>query len=134
MEQKHPVILFDGVCNLCSSSVQFIIRNDPKGYFKFAALQSPEGQKILSAHGKNQEALYSVMLAHGSTLFDKSRAALEIARKLRGAWPLFFVFIIIPPFIRNVVYDWISRNRYKWFGTRNECMMPTPELKARFLG
>lgn len=129
----HPVILFDGVCNLCNSSVQFIIRHDPRARFRFAALQSGFGQQQLSLHDFSTEKLVSVVLLMHGRVYNKSRAALEIARRLSGLWPIIYVFIIVPPFIRNFIYDWISRNRYRWFGKRDECMIPTPELKARFI-
>jgi predicted DCC family thiol-disulfide oxidoreductase YuxK len=129
----HPVILFDGVCNLCNSSVQFVINHDPRGLFRFAALQSDFGQQQLEKYNFNKEDLISVILLIDQKAFDRSRAALEIAKRLSGLWPLLYVFIIVPPFIRNFVYDWISKNRYRWFGRRNECMIPTPDLKARFI-
>lgn len=129
----RPVILFDGVCNLCNSSVQFIIRHDPHSRFRFAALQSEFGQSQLELHGFGKEELLSVVLLTDGKAYDKSRAALEIARKLNGLWPLMYAFIIVPPFIRDLVYNWISRNRYRWFGRQDECMIPTPDLKARFI-
>jgi predicted DCC family thiol-disulfide oxidoreductase YuxK len=130
---EHPIILFDGVCNLCNASVQFIINRDPKAKFKFTSLQSEAGQALLKKFGLANQALYSVMLLRDGKVDDRSRAALEIARGLSGLWPLTYAFIIVPPFIRNFVYDWISRNRYRWFGVRQECMMPTPDMKARFI-
>ncbi|HZY79517.1 MAG TPA: thiol-disulfide oxidoreductase DCC family protein [Cyclobacteriaceae bacterium] len=132
-ESNHPVILFDGVCNLCNSSVQFVINHDPKGKFRFSALQSEFGQQQLEKHQFNKEELLSVVLLIDGKAYDKSRAALEIAKNLSGLWPLMYAFIVVPPFIRNFVYNWISRNRYRWFGRRDECMIPTPELKARFI-
>lgn len=129
----QAVILFDGVCNLCNSSVQFIIRHDPHSTFRFAALQSEYGQAQLARHDFNKEELVSIVLLMNGKTYDRSRAALEIAKKLSGLWPLMYIFIIIPPFIRDFVYDWISRNRYRWFGRMNECMIPTPELKSRFI-
>lgn len=130
---SNPVILFDGVCNLCNQSVQFVIRHDPRSKFRFAALQSDFGQKVLREHHIDTEKLLSVVLVIGNRqVYDRSRAALEIARRLNGLWPLFYVFVIVPPFIRNFVYDWIARNRYRWFGRTDECMIPTPELKSRF--
>ena len=128
-----PIILFDGVCNLCNQSVQFVIRHDPKSRFRFAALQSSTGELLLEKHQLNKEELLSVILVVDGKAYDRSRAALEIARRLNGLWPLMYVFVIVPPFIRNFVYDWISRNRYRWFGRTDECMIPTPELKARFI-
>lgn len=129
----HPVILFDGVCNLCNSSVQFVIKHDKEGKFRFAALQSDFGQQQLERYSFDKEQLLSVVLVMNGRAYDKSRAALEIARRLNGIWPMFYAFIIVPPFIRDFVYNWISRNRYRWFGRRDECMIPTPDLKARFI-
>jgi predicted DCC family thiol-disulfide oxidoreductase YuxK len=131
--KSNPIILFDGVCNLCNASVQFIIRNDPKSTFRFASLQSDAGKAILNQFSVPPEKLYSVLVVYEGHLYDRSRAALEIARRLKGLWSLLYGFIIIPPFIRNFIYDWISRNRYRWFGVRQECMMPTPDMKARFI-
>ena len=129
----YPVILFDGVCNLCNSSVQFIITRDPKAQFRFASLQSKYGQQQMIQFNLPTSELNSVLLIKDGKLYQKSSAALLIARMLTGAWPLMFVFIIVPPFIRNAVYDFIARNRYKWFGKKDECMIPTPELKSRFI-
>jgi predicted DCC family thiol-disulfide oxidoreductase YuxK len=131
---NNPVILFDGVCNLCNQSVQFVIRHDPRSNFRFAALQSDFGQSVLREHHLHDEELLSVVLLTGTRVYERSRAALEIARRLNGLWPLMYVFVIVPPFIRDLVYDWIARNRYRWFGRRDECMIPTPELRARFIG
>lgn len=130
----HPVILFDGVCNLCNASVLFVIDRDPKAKFRFASLQSEYGQSQLTKFGLPTSELNSVMLIDKGELYQKSNAALEIARNLRGLWPLLYAFKIIPPFIRNAVYDWIARNRYRWYGKKDECMIPTLELKARFVG
>lgn len=127
------VILFDGVCNLCNGSVQFIIKRDPKSKFRFAALQSSFGQEQLRKYGLPADQLYSVMLIEDGQVFHKSTAALKITKALNGGWPLLYGFIILPPFIRNWFYDWIAANRYKWFGKREVCMIPTPELKTRFI-
>ena len=127
-----PVILFDGVCNLCNHSVQFVIKHDTASRFRFSALQSTFGQQQLDKYNFDKNKLHSIVLISNGKVYDRSRAALEIARKLNGLWPLLYVFVIVPPFIRNFVYDWIARNRYRWFGKTDECMIPTPELKARF--
>lgn len=129
----NPVILFDGVCNLCNASVQFVIKRDRKNTFRFASLQSAIGQKLLQQVGLHQQSLYSVIVIQNGKVFQRSRAALEIARSMDGLWPLLYIFIIVPPFIRNAVYDWIARNRYKWFGVQQSCLMPTPAMKERFL-
>lgn len=131
---KNPdILLFDGVCNLCNGAVNFIIDRDPKGHFKFAALQSDFGQEKLDELGFDQEDFDSLVLLSDGKVYKKSSAALRIAKKLNGLYPLLYVFIIIPPFIRHALYDLIARNRYKWFGKRETCRMPTPELKARFV-
>lgn len=129
----EKIILFDGVCNLCNSSVQFIIRHDPEGQFKFAALQSPFGQQQLKKFAIPQDALNSVILIKGAVAFQRSDAALEIARDFRDIWRGLYYFKIIPRFFRDGIYDRISKNRYSLFGKRDECMIPTPELKARFI-
>lgn len=128
-----PVVLFDGVCNFCDASVQFIIRNDPAGKFRFAPLQSAFAREILQKNGLNPEVFDSVLLVENGKVYQKSAAALRIARKLRRLWPVLYVFIIVPPFIRNAVYDFIARNRYRWFGKKDACMLPTPEIRSRFL-
>jgi predicted DCC family thiol-disulfide oxidoreductase YuxK len=129
----EKVILFDGVCNLCNSSVQFIIRHDPGGRFKFAALQSPFGQQQLKKFGIPQDALNSVILIKEAVAFQRSDAALEIACDFTGMWKGLYYFKIIPRFFRDWIYDQISKNRYSLFGKRDECMIPTSELKARFI-
>lgn len=127
------VILFDGVCNLCNGSVQFIIKRDRDSRFRFAALQSEFGRNQLKRFNLPPDALYSVMLIEGDKLFQKSTAALKIAKSLGGAWPLMYGFIVVPRFARDWIYDFIAANRYRWFGKKDECMIPTPELRARFL-
>lgn len=129
----HPVILFDGVCNLCNGSVLFIIKRDPRSQFYFAALQSDFGNKQLKNFGLPATELNSVLLIKGGTLYQKSNAALEIAKHLNGLWSVLYIFKIIPPFLRDGIYTWVARNRYRWFGKKDACMIPTPELKSRFL-
>ena len=130
---EKDILLFDGVCNLCNGAVNFIIDHDPKGHFKFAALQSAFGQKQLQKLGFNQDEFDSLVLLSQDKVYKKSTAALRIAKKLNGAYPLLFGFIILPPFIRNGVYDLIAKYRYAWFGKRETCRMPTPELQSRFV-
>lgn len=127
------VLLFDGVCNLCNGAVNFIIDRDPNGHFQFAALQSDFGQEQLEKLGFNQEDFDSLVLLSEGKVHKKSGAALRIAGRLNGLYPLLKAFLIIPPFIRDGVYDIIARNRYKWFGKRDECRIPTPELRSRFI-
>jgi predicted DCC family thiol-disulfide oxidoreductase YuxK len=134
MENNKSLLLFDGVCNLCNSSVQFILLRDKKDRFRFASLQSDHGQNILKEHHLPTDKFNSLVLVENGKIYQKSTAALRIARKLKGLWPLLFAFIIIPPFIRNFVYDIIAKNRYRWFGKKDECMLPRPEWKQKFLG
>ena len=131
---NHSIILFDGVCNLCNSSVLFIIKRDLKARFCFAALQSDFGKTQLDKFGISFTIPESVLLIEEKRLFQKSSAALKIAQNLNGLWPAVYVFIIVPKFLRDLIYDYIARNRYRWFGKREACMIPTPELKARFVG
>jgi predicted DCC family thiol-disulfide oxidoreductase YuxK len=128
-----PVILFDGVCNLCNGSVIFIIKRDAQAKLKFASLQSDYGIQQMQRFNLSTSALNSVLLIKEGRLFQKSNAALEIASMLDGIWPLLYVFKIIPRFMRDVIYDGIAKNRYRWFGKKEECMIPTPDMKARFI-
>lgn len=128
------IILFDGVCNLCNGSVQFVIKRDPNGKFRFASLQSDFGQQVLAREGLPAGKLTSFILLEDGKMYQRSTAALRVARQLPGAWALLYAFIVVPPFIRNAVYDFIAANRYRWFGKQESCMIPTPELRARFIG
>lgn len=130
---RHPVILFDGVCNLCNASVQFIIRHDKKQIFRFAALQSAFGQRVIENFNLTDKNIDSVILFENNSVQLKSDAALSIAKQLGGIYSLLYVFIVVPKFIRNSVYDFIARNRYRWFGKQESCMIPTPELKRLFI-
>ena len=130
---KSPILLFDGVCNLCNASVQWILTRDPRGKFRFAALQSETGQVLLQRFGLDQAHFDSVVLVEGDRIFLHSDAPLEIARRLGGFWTLAYGLKIIPRFLRDAVYNWIARNRYRWFGRREACMLPRPEWKERFL-
>ena len=128
------IILFDGVCNLCNSSINFIIDRDTERRFRFASLQSVEGEALLRQHGLIIKAtLDSVILIENEKVYQKSAAALRIARHLGGAWPLLGIFWLVPSFLRDAVYNLIARNRYRWFGRQESCRLPTPELKERFL-
>lgn len=130
---QHSVILFDGVCNLCNGAVQFVIKRDNKDRFLFASLQSEKGKELLKHYDLPSNKMNSFFLVENGKVYDKSTAALRVVKKLNAFWRLFYVFIIIPKFIRDGVYNWIAKNRYHWFGQKNECMIPTPELKAKFL-
>ena len=128
-----PVVLFDGVCNLCSSSVIFIIKRDRGSKIKFASLQSEFGQEQMKRFKLPASLLNSVLLIKNGKLYQRSNAALEIVSVLDGLWPLFFIFKIVPRFFRDLIYDWIAKNRYRWFGKKEECMIPTPEMRERFM-
>ncbi|WP_347374714.1 thiol-disulfide oxidoreductase DCC family protein [Aequorivita sp. Q41] len=132
-EIAYKIILFDGVCNLCNSSVNFVIKHDPKNHFKFAALQSEIGQALLSKFNLDSTKVASIILIDGDKIYQKSSAVLTIAKNLSGAYPLLFGFMIIPKFIRNAAYEYIAKNRYKWYGKKESCMLPSPELKSKFL-
>ncbi len=128
------IILFDGLCNLCDSSVQFVIKHDSNDQFRFVALQSDLGQKIISHIGINEKNIDSVVLYEpGIAYYYKSNAALQVAKNLGGLFHLGTVFRIIPTTLRNALYDYIAKNRYSWYGKKQHCMIPTPELKAKFL-
>jgi predicted DCC family thiol-disulfide oxidoreductase YuxK len=130
----HALVLFDGVCNLCSAAVQFIIDRDPAGHFVFASLQSELGQRILAASGRDPtEAPETVLLVENGVVHDRSTAALLIARHLRGGWKLLRAAALLPRPLRDAAYRLVARNRYRWFGQAQECRVPTPELRARFL-
>lgn len=128
-----PLILFDGVCNLCAWAVRFIIERDPQGVFRFASLQSDLGKELLTKHGLATDSMDSFVLIEDGVASTESTAALRVSRHLSGAWPVCYAGIILPRFLRDPAYRFIARNRYRWFGRQDSCMMPTPELRARFL-
>lgn len=132
-EFNFPVLLFDGVCNLCDASVQWVLKRDRKAQFRFAALQSGIGRQLLAEHGMNPDAFDSVVLIDGDRVFTRSDAALEILRRLGGFWACWSVFQWIPRPLRDAVYNWVARNRYRWFGREDACHLPRPEWKSRFL-
>lgn len=128
------IVLFDGVCNFCNGSVNFVIERDRENYFKFAPLQSETGQRLLDKHGIDKVETDSVILIDNERVYTHSTAALKIAQKLDGAWSLFYAFIIIPKPLRDFFYRLFAKYRYKLFGRQEACMMPTPEIRQRFLG
>ncbi len=132
MEPK-PIILFDGVCNLCNNSVQFVIKHDPSDKFMFAALQSARGQQLLQQYNLPTAGFDSFVLIQNEKVFLKSTAALQVAKQLSGPIKLLYGFIIVPAFIRNAVYAFVAKNRYKWFGKKDSCMIPSPSLQSKFL-
>ena len=132
-EKDKKIILFDGVCNLCNGAVMFIIRRDGRDQFRFAALQSKPGNRIVNKYGIDTSKTDSVILVEEENYFVKSAAVLKIARNLSGGYPLLYGLMIFPKAIRDWIYDVVANNRYQWFGKRGECMVPTQELKAKFL-
>jgi predicted DCC family thiol-disulfide oxidoreductase YuxK len=134
LPQDKKIILFDGVCNLCDSSVQFIIKHDKKDTFRFVALQSEIGLEIINHIGIDTSKIDSILLYEpGKAYYYKAQAALKIAKELGGIYTAISWFSILPNFLTNTVYDYIAKNRYKWYGKKEACMIPTPELKAKFL-
>ncbi|RTY88669.1 thiol-disulfide oxidoreductase DCC family protein [Flavobacterium sp. RSP15] len=132
--KDKKIILFDGVCNLCDSAVQMIIKHDTKDVFRFVALQSDLGQKIIKQLGIDTQKTDSIILYQpGFAYYYKSEAALEIAKNLGGLFYFVTIFSIFPTSFNNFFYDYIATNRYKWFGKKENCMIPTKELKAKFL-
>jgi predicted DCC family thiol-disulfide oxidoreductase YuxK len=127
------VILFDGVCNLCNGFVQFLIKQDSKGSFKFASLQSQSAQDLLLTENMSADRFDSVVYISGGEVWQKSAAVLRILNDVGGLWKMFYVLIIIPRIISDAVYDFVATNRYRMFGKRQECMVPTDELRSRFL-
>lgn len=133
MIDGKSVILFDGVCNLCNASIDFIIQRDKNDIFLVGALQEKPGMQILSQFNVDPEYLDSLVLVENYEIFLKSDAALRIAKNLSGLWPGFYPLIYLPRGFRNAVYDWIARNRYRWFGKKNTCRIPSPEEASKFL-
>jgi len=128
----QPLILFDGVCNWCVFWVQFIIHRDPGKIFHFASLQSSVGQKILNKLGLPGKDLNTMILVENDRFYTKSSAVLKITKSMNGFWPILFVFIIVPPGLRNLLYNFIARNRFRWFGRKETCLVPTPDIRDRF--
>lgn len=132
-DAEGPIVLFDGVCGLCNRSVQLILRNDRRGRFRFAALQSDAGRALLEKFGLSPEALDSVVLVDGGTAWRKSRAALRIARRMDAPWPLLWPLAVVPRPLADFLYDRLAKHRYRIFGKLDACMIPPPEVRARFL-
>ena len=133
METQSKLVLFDGVCNLCNGVVRFVIKRDKLAKLKFASLQSESGQHYLRKFDLPLSDFETFVFISGSKYYTKSSAALLLFKHLGGLWPLLYGFIIIPKFLRDAVYMLVSNNRYKLFGKQDSCMLPTPELRHRFL-
>lgn len=128
---NHTIIFFDGECNLCNKAVQFVIKRDKKQNFRFASLQSNLGKKILQQYNLVHKSVDSIMVLKGGTIFTESTAILKIVRQLDGAWKTLYCFSIVPRSIRNAIYRYIAKNRYKWFG-KTACMVPSDSVNALF--
>ncbi|HCE54505.1 MAG: thiol-disulfide oxidoreductase [Lutibacter sp. BRH_c52] len=131
--ENKSIILFDGVCNLCNASVNFVIKHDKKAQFLFASFQSDAAKEILLHFNLKNFDSETVILVEGQKLYDKSTAALKIAKRLDGGFKLFYAFLILPKNFRDWIYDLIAKNRYRWFGKRENCIIPSAKLKNRFL-
>jgi len=132
--ENKKIVLFDGVCNLCNRSIQYVIRHDKKDIFRFAPLQSKIGEQLVKERGIDTSKVDSIILIEPDVAYyTKSTAALKISKAFGGGYKLLTIFEWVPPVLRDRVYDIVAKNRYRWFGKREECMVPTPELKAKFL-
>jgi predicted DCC family thiol-disulfide oxidoreductase YuxK len=128
----NNIILFDGECNFCDHSVQFIIKRDKKAVYKFASIQSDAGQEILKKHSVPLN-IDSIILVEDNKCYYKSTAALRICKNLNGGWKLFYRLLIVPKPLRDYFYSIVAKNRYKWFGKKDSCILPSPEIRKRFL-
>ncbi|WP_310259049.1 thiol-disulfide oxidoreductase DCC family protein [Fictibacillus barbaricus] len=134
MERSHePVLLFDGVCNLCNSSVQFILKHEKEEKLKFAAIQSESGKELLSHHHIDPTRTDSVIFIENDKVYFMSDAVLTLTRYLNFPWSFSKHFLIVPRSFRDFIYKRIAKNRYRWFGKKDSCMIPTPALRKRFL-
>lgn len=131
--EHKTVLLFDGYCNFCNNTVQFILKHEKKQDIFFASLQSEIGTELLQQYHIDPSQTDSLVLIENKRAYIKSSAALRVSKHLKGLYPALFAFMIVPVFLRNAVYDWIARNRYKWFGKSDSCMLPDPAVKKRFL-
>ena len=130
---NNSIILFDGVCNFCNSAVNFALARDKKRGIKFAPLQSNAGQALLKEYNLPTEEMKSFVFIDNGVAYTRSTAAIKVCSHLSGLWPMSKAFLIVPKFIRDGLYEWIAKNRYKWFGKKESCMIPTPEVRERFL-
>lgn len=133
LNSEHPIILFDGVCNFCNGAINFVLKQDKKGIFRFAPLQSESGQKLLQQYNLSKEDFDSFVLIDEGKVYKKSSASLRVMNKLPWYWKGLQIFRIIPTFLRDAIYDFIAKRRYKWFGKKDQCMLPASEIKNRFL-
>lgn len=133
VHQGHPIVLVDGVCHFCQGLTKWIIKRDPEGKYHFASLQSDVAKELLAKGNLSTDSMDTFVLIEHGKYYTRSTAALRLAKGLKFPYPLLYVFIVVPKFIRNAVYNWVARNRYRWFGKDEACMLPTSEIKDRFL-
>ncbi len=133
IKNGQSLVLFDGICHFCNNTVNFIINRDPEKKFVFAPLQSDLARNALDNFSENSIRIDTIILIQHNKIYRRSRAALEIVKQLNGLWPLCYICIAVPGFIRDLIYDLIAKNRYKWFGRLDACCLPTPEMRERFL-
>jgi len=133
MADSTPIILFDGVCNFCNASINWIIRHDKRARFLFAPLQSPAGERLQREHGLDPTALDTMLLIEGGRVYLRSTSALRILRGLTFPYPLLYAFVIVPHHVRDFFYTAFANRRYRWFGKKDECTVPSPEVRERFL-
>ncbi|WP_163853867.1 thiol-disulfide oxidoreductase DCC family protein [Paenibacillus elgii] len=131
--ERHPLVFYDGVCGFCQRVVQFIIPRDRSAAFRFVAIQSETGSRLLRRYGLDPAELNTFVLLEQGRVYTRSTAGLRVLRRLDGAWPLLYAFIVVPRPLRDVVYRWIAANRYRFFGKSDSCMLPPPEVRERFL-
>ncbi|HVP30136.1 MAG TPA: thiol-disulfide oxidoreductase DCC family protein [Myxococcota bacterium] len=131
--EPRAILLFDGVCNLCHAAVRFVTERDPAGRFAFAPLQSELGRRLLRQAGLPEDTLDTVVLLQDGRAYLRSDAMLRAMKRLRAPWPLASLALVVPRFLRDGVYDFVARHRYRWFGRKDACPVPTPEQRARFL-
>ncbi len=133
VDRAGPILLFDGVCNLCTGTVRFVIDRDARKRFRFASLQSPAAARLLGPAAAGGDRLESMILVEGERIYRKSTAALLMARRLDGLWPLLAILLAVPRPVRDAAYDWMGRRRYRLFGKRDTCWIPNGDLAGRFL-
>ncbi|MEC0209228.1 thiol-disulfide oxidoreductase DCC family protein [Paenibacillus ehimensis] len=131
--ERHPLVFYDGVCGFCQRVVQFIIPRDRSAVFRFVAIQSETGSRLLRRHGLDPAELNTFVLLEQGRMYTRSTAGLRVLRRLDGAWPLLYAMIVVPRPVRDLVYKWIAANRYRFFGKSDSCMLPPPEVRERFL-
>jgi predicted DCC family thiol-disulfide oxidoreductase YuxK len=132
-EKVNRLVLFDGVCNFCNFWIQFALKRDKKGKLIFGSLQGETAQRILPKYNIDPLVITSVIFIEDGIAYRESTAALKVCRHLDGGWKLLYALIVIPAFLRDSIYKWIGRNRYKWFGKQESCMLPTPDQRQRFV-